>query len=54
MERILHRDCCFSPEIFEQEREQFTRAGLALHPVRVESWGGFVFLDLTPADPTGR
>jgi hypothetical protein len=35
MERTLHRDCYFSPEIFQQEKEQiFCRLDLRRVPAR--------------------
>ena len=32
------------------EQDGFTRASLGLHPVGIDSWGGFVFLNLSPAE----
>lgn len=34
------------------QEEDFDREAFALHPVAVETWGGFVFLHLSPADET--
>jgi hypothetical protein len=40
---------------FLDEEPDFSRADLPLYRVGVESWGGFVFLNLTPAEaPGGR
>jgi Rieske 2Fe-2S family protein len=39
---------------FLDEEPGFTKGDLALHPVGVASWGGFVFLNLTPADASAR
>jgi Rieske 2Fe-2S family protein len=36
------------------EDEGFTKATLGLHPVGIESWGGFFFLNLTPAEASSR
>ena len=38
----------------EAASETPSRDELHLHPVGVESWGGFVFVNLTPADATAR
>ncbi len=35
---------------FLEESDGLARSDLSLHPVGVESWGGFVFLHLTPAE----
>jgi Rieske 2Fe-2S family protein len=35
---------------FLDESDGLARSDLSLHPVGVDSWGGFVFLHLTPAD----
>ena len=32
----------------------FTRTSLGLHPVGIETWGGFFFLNLTPAEASSR
>lgn len=37
---------------FLDERDGFTKADLSLYPVRLEGWGGFVFVNLSPADPS--
>jgi len=39
---------------FLDEEAGFGRADLSLYPVGVESWGGFVFLNLTPAEASAR
>jgi Rieske 2Fe-2S family protein len=39
---------------FLEEEDGFTKASLALFPVTVDSWGGFFFLNLTPADIPAR
>jgi len=39
---------------FLEEGEGLARGDLALHPVGVDSWGGFLFLSLTPAGAAGR
>ena len=36
------------------EEEGFTKASLGLYPVGIESWGGFFFLNLTPAEASSR
>jgi len=36
------------------EEDGFTKADLGLHPVGIESWGGFFFLNLTPADSSSH
>ena len=36
------------------EEEDFTKASLGLYPVGIESWGGFFFLHLTPAEASSR
>jgi Rieske 2Fe-2S family protein len=35
---------------FLDEAHGLARAGLSLHPVGVDTWGGFVFVNLTPAE----
>ena len=39
---------------FLDEESGFSRADLGLYPVGLESWGGFVFLNLTPVEASGR
>jgi len=39
---------------FLEEGDGLNRGDLSLHPVGVETWGGFVFLHLTPAVATER
>ncbi|MFI5210218.1 MAG: aromatic ring-hydroxylating dioxygenase subunit alpha, partial [Gemmatimonadales bacterium] len=40
---------------FLEEGDGFRKGELGLHPVAVASWGGFIFLNLTPAEVgTGR
>jgi Rieske 2Fe-2S family protein len=39
---------------FLDEEDRFTKAELGLHPVGIESWGGFIFLNLTPAEGAAR
>jgi Rieske 2Fe-2S family protein len=39
---------------FLEEGDGLAKSDLALHPVGVESWGGFIFLHLTPADAKAR
>jgi len=39
---------------FLDEDNDLAKASLALYPVGVESWGGFVFLDLTPEENPTR
>jgi glycine betaine catabolism A len=39
---------------FLDEGEGLAKAELSLHPVGVETWGGFVFVHLSPADPEAR
>ncbi len=41
---------------FLEESDGLAKDDLSLHPVGVESWGGFIFLHLTPAEagPIGR
>jgi phenylpropionate dioxygenase-like ring-hydroxylating dioxygenase large terminal subunit len=39
---------------FLDEKDGFTKSDLALHPIGVESWGGFFFLNLTPANAASR
>jgi len=36
------------------EPNGFTKASLGLHPVGIECWGGFFFLNLTPAEASSR
>jgi Rieske 2Fe-2S family protein len=36
------------------EQDGFTRAALGLHPVGLESWGGFFFLNLSPSEASTR
>ena len=36
------------------EDDGFTKTSLGLHPVGIESWGGFFFLNLTPAEASSR
>jgi glycine betaine catabolism A len=36
------------------EEEGFTTASLGLHPVGIETWGGFFFLNLSPAEASSR
>jgi len=35
---------------FLRESEQFRKDDLSLHPVGIDTWGGFMFLHLTPGD----
>jgi len=39
---------------FLDEEPGFTRSDLTLYPVGVASWGGFVFVNLTPAEASSR
>jgi phenylpropionate dioxygenase-like ring-hydroxylating dioxygenase large terminal subunit len=39
---------------FLDEENGFTRSDLSLHPVAVECWAGFLFLNLTPAETRTR
>jgi Rieske 2Fe-2S family protein len=39
---------------FLDEGDGLARGDLSLHPVGVETWGGFIFLHLTPADAQAR
>jgi Rieske 2Fe-2S family protein len=39
---------------FLDQNDGFTREGLALYPVGIESWGGFLFLNLTPVEAVSR
>jgi Rieske 2Fe-2S family protein len=39
---------------FLEESDGLARSDLSLHPVGVDSWGGFIFLHLTPADAEAR
>jgi Rieske 2Fe-2S family protein len=39
---------------FLEESDGLARSDLSLHPVGVESWGGFIFLHLTPAEAQAR
>jgi phenylpropionate dioxygenase-like ring-hydroxylating dioxygenase large terminal subunit len=39
---------------FLDEESGFSKADLGLHPVGIESWGGFFFLNLTPAESSVR
>jgi len=36
---------------FLRENERFNKADFALHPARVDTWGGFVFVNLSPLNP---
>ncbi len=36
------------------EQNEFTRAELGLHPVGIEQWGGFFFLNLSPSEASSR
>jgi glycine betaine catabolism A len=36
------------------EQNEFTRAKLGLHPVGIEQWGGFFFLNLSPSEASSR
>jgi phenylpropionate dioxygenase-like ring-hydroxylating dioxygenase large terminal subunit len=36
------------------EEDGWTKADLGLHPVGIESWGGFFFLNLTPVESAAR
>jgi glycine betaine catabolism A len=36
------------------DAEGFDEANFALHPVSVETWGGFIFVNLTPAEASER
>ena len=36
------------------EEAGLSKTSLGLHPVGIESWGGFFFLNLTPAEASGR
>jgi Rieske 2Fe-2S family protein len=36
------------------EEDGFTKASLGLHPAGIEIWGGFFFLNLTPAEAASR
>ena len=36
------------------EQNEFTRAQLGLHPVGLESWGGFFFVNLSPGEASSR
>jgi phenylpropionate dioxygenase-like ring-hydroxylating dioxygenase large terminal subunit len=36
------------------EEQDFSQAELRLHPVGIEAWGGFIFLNLTPAEVSAR
>ena len=37
-----------------EKADGFTKASLGLHPVGIECWGGFFFLNLTPAEASSR
>ena len=39
---------------FLDEKDGFTKEELTLYPVGIESWGGFFFLNLTPAEAASR
>jgi len=39
---------------FLDEEDGFSKEELGLHPVGIESWGGFLFLNLSPADARAR
>jgi phenylpropionate dioxygenase-like ring-hydroxylating dioxygenase large terminal subunit len=39
---------------FLEEGQGFTKADLSLHPVGIETWGGFFFLNLTPDESAAR
>jgi glycine betaine catabolism A len=39
---------------FLEEGDGLAKGDLSLHPVGVESWGGFIFLHLTPAEAEAR
>jgi len=39
---------------FLEEGDGLAKSDLSLHPVGVESWGGFIFLHLTPAEAKAR
>jgi Rieske 2Fe-2S family protein len=39
---------------FLRDREGFCRESLSLHPVGLETWGGFFFLNLSPADASAH
>jgi glycine betaine catabolism A len=39
---------------FLEDADGFDRDALHLHPVGVECWGGFIFVNLTPAEAVGR
>ena len=39
---------------FLEEGDALAKGGLSLHPVGVETWGGFIFLHLTPAEAKAR
>jgi Rieske 2Fe-2S family protein len=39
---------------FLEDADGFDRDVLHLHPVGVECWGGFIFVNLTPAEAVGR
>jgi len=39
---------------FLRDNERFDKADFSLHPVAVDTWGGFIFLNLTPAEAVAR
>jgi Rieske 2Fe-2S family protein len=39
---------------FLDEGSDLTKSELSLHPIGVDTWGGFIFLNLTPAEAGGR
>jgi phenylpropionate dioxygenase-like ring-hydroxylating dioxygenase large terminal subunit len=58
--RCPYHSWTYSPEgqlrtaPFLEEQDGLNKADLSLFPVAVESWGGFFFLNLTPADAAAR
>ncbi len=47
-----HLDGTVRTAPFLSDRPDFDRSTFSLHPVGVAAWGGFVFVNLTPDDPT--
>jgi hypothetical protein len=39
---------------FLEDSDGLARSDLSLHPVGVDTWGGFVFVQLTPAEAEAR
>jgi Rieske 2Fe-2S family protein len=47
-------DGCLRTAPYLDEEDGFSRAELGLHPVGIDSWGGFFFLNLCPSEASSR